>query len=91
MEIKRQKWIIEDERGKCPGQKFKSLLVMQYILKYADDEHPVIFCSMRINPSVSLSVDSSLYTREPSPQSHFINKQAAQLPLRFCAACCYFE
>ena len=41
MEIKRQKWIIEDERGKRPGQKYKSLLVMQYILKYADDEHPV--------------------------------------------------
>ena len=41
MEIKHQKWIIEDERGKRPGQKFKSLLVMQYILKYADDEHAV--------------------------------------------------
>ena len=41
MEKKFQKWILEDERGKRPGQKFKSLLVMQYILKYADDEHPV--------------------------------------------------
>lgn len=41
MEKKFQKWIIEDERGKRPGQKFKSLLVMQYILKNADDEHPV--------------------------------------------------
>ena len=41
MEKKFQKWILEDERGKRPGQKFKSLLVMQYILKYADDELPV--------------------------------------------------
>ena len=41
MEKKFQKWILEDERGKRPGQKFKSLLVMQYILKHADDEHPV--------------------------------------------------
>ena len=41
MEKKFQKWILEDERGKRPGQKYKSLLVMQYILKYADDEHPV--------------------------------------------------
>ena len=28
MEKKFQKWILEDERGKRPGQKFKSLLVM---------------------------------------------------------------
>ena len=35
MEKKQPKWILEDERGKRPGQKFKSLLVMQYILKYA--------------------------------------------------------
>lgn len=41
MEKKFQKWILEDERGKRPGQKFKSLLVMQYILKNADDEHAV--------------------------------------------------
>ena len=27
--------------GKLEGQKFKSLLVMQYILKNADDETPV--------------------------------------------------
>ena len=26
---------------KSENQKYKSLLVMQYILKYADDEHPV--------------------------------------------------
>ena len=41
MEKKFQKWILEDERGKRPGQKFKSLLVMQYILKNADDENAV--------------------------------------------------
>ena len=41
MEKKFQKWILEDERGKRPGQKYKPLLVMQYILKNADDEHPV--------------------------------------------------
>ena len=29
---------------------------------------------------------SSLYTREPSPSAYFIKEQAAQLPLRFCAA-----
>ena len=33
MENKFQKWILEDERGKRPGQKYKSLLVMQYIPK----------------------------------------------------------
>ena len=63
MEKKFQKWILEDERGKRPGQKFKSLLVMQYILKYADDEHPVTIGDSEghygiearcINPSVSL-------------------------------------
>lgn len=63
MEKKFQKWILEDERGKRPGQKFKSLLVMQYILKYADDEHPVTIGDIEghygievrcINPSVSL-------------------------------------
>lgn len=37
----REKWIIEDERGKRPGRKYKSLPVMQHILKYTDDEHPV--------------------------------------------------
>ena len=42
MEKKFQKRILEDERGKRLGQKFKSLLVMQYILKNADDEHAVI-------------------------------------------------
>ena len=64
MEKKFQKWILEDERGKRPGQKFKSLLVMQYILKYADDEHPVTIADIeghllkygieaeQINPSV---------------------------------------
>lgn len=41
MEKKFQKWILEDERGKRPGQKFKSLPVMQYILRNADDEHAV--------------------------------------------------
>ena len=66
MEKKFQKWILEDERGKRPGQKFKSLLVMQYILKYADDEHPVTIGDIEghllkygiearcINPSVTL-------------------------------------
>ena len=34
------------EQKRVPGyksenQKYKSLLVMQYVLKYADDEHPV--------------------------------------------------
>ena len=28
MEKKQPKWILEDERGKRPGQKFKSLLVV---------------------------------------------------------------
>ena len=36
MERKPEKWIIKDERGRRPGQKYKSLLVMQYILKNAD-------------------------------------------------------
>ena len=37
--MKFPKWLIEDERGKCPGQKFKFFLVMQYILKNAAAEH----------------------------------------------------
>ena len=41
MERKPEKWIIKDERGRRPGQKYKSLLVMQYILKNADDENAV--------------------------------------------------
>ena len=41
MEKKPEKWIIKDERGRRPGQKYKSLLVMQYILKNADDENAV--------------------------------------------------
>ena len=41
MEKKFPKWILEDERGKRPGQKFRSLLVMQFILKNADNEHAV--------------------------------------------------
>lgn len=40
-EKKFQKWILEDNRGKCLEQKFESLLMMQYILKYADNEHHV--------------------------------------------------
>lgn len=28
--------------GKQEGQKLKSLLVIQYILKHADEDHPVI-------------------------------------------------
>ena len=28
-----------DKRGKKPGQKFKSLLVWQYLLKHTDDDH----------------------------------------------------
>ena len=41
MAQKPEKWIIKDERGRRPGQKYKSLLVMQYILKNADDENAV--------------------------------------------------
>ena len=41
MERKPEKWIIKDERGRRPGQKYNSLLVMQYILKNADDENAV--------------------------------------------------
>ena len=41
MDRKPEKWIIKDERGRRPGQKYKSLLVMQYILKNADDENAV--------------------------------------------------
>ena len=41
MERKPEKWIIKDERGRRPGQKYKSLLVIQYILKNADDENAV--------------------------------------------------
>ena len=31
---------------KSENQKYKSLLVVQYILKYADDEHPVANADM---------------------------------------------
>ena len=41
MEMTFPKWILEDKRSKCPGQKYKSLLLMQCILECADDEHPV--------------------------------------------------
>lgn len=45
MEKKFQKWILEDERGKRPGQKFKSLLVMWYILENTNPaQHQIGLC-----------------------------------------------
>ena len=47
MAQKPEKWIIKDEPGRRPGQKYKSLLVMQYILKNADDENAVTMDEIR--------------------------------------------
>jgi len=54
--------------GKFQGQKLKSLLVMQYILKHADDEHAVTMEQITAHPAkYGIEAERAHYHLLPRP------------------------
>lgn len=50
----------ETQPGKKKGQKYKSLLVMQYLLKHADDETPVTIDELNANCKCKLDTRTEI-------------------------------